>query len=181
MRSHAEVVAELRRQALDAYIDDRITVAEYNRLARTADKRAARNISPTRREQIIDAADGQCEYCVNMLAVVVDHANPVTSGGTRDDDNLKAACRLCNYDKATFTIDQWCAARMADGESWPPNWWADIRDELAAKTPDEPRLAVLDRLADPNVTLSEIVAAGPDDLAVRVLVGVARDRNRIPR
>jgi 5-methylcytosine-specific restriction endonuclease McrA len=130
MRTHAERVAQLRANLLDQVVNDFITTAQYSQRMARADLIAARRISGSERAQIIDDADGICEYCNREAATKVDHCLPVSKCGTGDRSNLKAACRRCNDDKFDQTPDEWRSHRLAQGLVWPPDWHAELKEHL---------------------------------------------------
>jgi len=55
------------------------------------------------KEQLLEAANGQCEYCgteVNLQTAMIDHKIPLKDGGSSDIGNLTIACPTCNILKA---------------------------------------------------------------------------------
>jgi len=58
------------------------------------------------RQQVIERANGLCEYCQSALIIVVtmevDHIVPQSVGGETTLDNLCLACRGCNGFKQDF-------------------------------------------------------------------------------
>lgn len=164
MRTHQQRVEKIKAKALDDVSRDIITPKRYYEIMADIDKLAARDLTGKERDEVLADANGQCEYCVNMLANVVDHAIPVWAGGTSDRENLKAACRLCNTDKLHMTVDEWREARLAEGRSWPPNWWVEIRESMGRVDPDDPRHKALAALAgdgeDAGLKVKMAVALG---------------------
>ena len=70
----------------------------------------ARKPIPKRvREQIYLKYDGHCAYCGCKLEykdMQVDHLKSVHGNdGSNDMDNLMPSCRMCNFYKSTFTLE----------------------------------------------------------------------------
>lgn len=61
------------------------------------------------REQIYQKYDGHCAYCGCKLEykdMQVDHVTSVFYyNGTNDIDNLMPSCRMCNFYKSTFPLE----------------------------------------------------------------------------
>ena len=62
---------------------------------------APSSISPALRQEVLERAEGCCEYCLSRqdLSVAtfhVDHIRPSAKGGRTELDNLALACPLCN-------------------------------------------------------------------------------------
>ena len=71
------------------------------------------------RELVYHKYDGHCAYCgreIAMKDMQVDHIVSRYNNGTDDLDNLNPSCRMCNFRKQTFTIEQFRKeiARQAD-------------------------------------------------------------------
>ncbi|MST48911.1 HNH endonuclease [Mobiluncus porci] len=57
---------------------------------------------------------GRCAYCGTPLtwerkkpnSVEFDHINPISCGGADTEENLLAACHICNYEKNDFRINE---------------------------------------------------------------------------
>ena len=61
------------------------------------------------RELIYQKYDGHCAYCGRKIAIEdmqVDHIVSRYRNGSNDLDNLNPSCRMCNFRKQTFTIEQ---------------------------------------------------------------------------
>lgn len=62
------------------------------------------------REQVYRKCNGHCAYCGCKLEykdMQVDHVKSVFYyNGTNDIDNLLPSCRMCNFYKSTFTLDE---------------------------------------------------------------------------
>ena len=61
------------------------------------------------RELVYQKYDGHCAYCgreIAMKDMQVDHIVSRYNNGTDDLDNLNPACRMCNFRKQTYTIEQ---------------------------------------------------------------------------
>lgn len=66
-------------------------------------------ISKDIRRKIYDKCGGHCAYCGKELAykdMQVDHIIPRYNGGTDDYNNLLPSCRMCNFRKGTYSIEQ---------------------------------------------------------------------------
>jgi hypothetical protein len=61
------------------------------------------------RELVYQKYDGHCAYCGRKLVMKdmqVDHIVSRYNAGTDDLDNLNPSCRMCNFRKQTYTIEQ---------------------------------------------------------------------------
>lgn len=71
-------------------------------------------VSKRTRFEVLKRDNHTCRYCgasAPDAKLTVDHVTPVALGGTDDPGNLVAACRDCNYGKASTSPD---AALVAD-------------------------------------------------------------------
>jgi hypothetical protein len=60
------------------------------------------------RESVFKRDDYTCQYCGERGGKLeCDHINPVTQGGSNDNENLTTACFYCNRSKHTKTLSQW--------------------------------------------------------------------------
>ncbi|MCU0482635.1 MAG: HNH endonuclease [Anaerolineae bacterium] len=59
------------------------------------------------RQQVIDRANGLCEYCHTskkmIVSLEIDHIMPVSLGGDNNPNNLSACCQGCNKHKKDVT------------------------------------------------------------------------------
>ena len=65
-------------------------------------------ISKKIRQAVYDKYGGHCAYCGREIAykdMQVDHIHPQYRGGKDDMDNLNPACRMCNFRKGTFELE----------------------------------------------------------------------------
>lgn len=72
-----------------------------------------------------------CAYC-GAEATLVDHVMPRSRGGSNKRRNLVPACKPCNSAKGNRTPQEWRAARLARGLSWPPDWQQSAAADPAA-------------------------------------------------
>ena len=67
-------------------------------------------ISKKIREEVYRKYDGHCAYCGREIAykdMQVDHVISVYGkDGSNDLDNLMPTCRMCNFYKSTFTLEE---------------------------------------------------------------------------
>lgn len=73
-------------------------------------RRIERDIRPTRRRRLWLAAGGCCSYCglyCSFKRSSLDHVQPKSRGGTRDEENILIACRRCNGTKAAMGLAEW--------------------------------------------------------------------------
>lgn len=67
--------------------------------------------------RIYSEQDGQCSYCgIRVFMDIphdlhIDHAQPLSRGGTNWPDNLNISCEWCNCSKADKTVLEWMAIR----------------------------------------------------------------------
>lgn len=62
----------------------------------------------TLRHELWEAAGRRCQYCgqeVDLKEMQVDHIKPLHNGGGNALDNLRCACRACNYRKGTMDTE----------------------------------------------------------------------------
>lgn len=71
-----------------------------------------------------------CGACAPDAKLTVDHVTPVALGGTDDPSNLVAACRDCNYGKASTAPD---AELVADVKALDIKWGGAIRRVASAR------------------------------------------------
>jgi len=57
-------------------------------------------------KEVCNRYGNACVYCGSSINLVVDHAYPITLGGTDDPDNLVCACKGCNSGKSGRTPEQ---------------------------------------------------------------------------
>ena len=61
------------------------------------------------RELVYQKYDGHCAYCgrkLEMKDMQVDHIISRYKNGTDDLENFNPACRMCNFRKGVYTIEQ---------------------------------------------------------------------------
>lgn len=66
-------------------------------------------ISKALRHTVYKKYGGRCAYCGNDIeydAMQVDHLYSVYRGGTNDIGNLMPSCRMCNFYKNTYTLEE---------------------------------------------------------------------------
>jgi hypothetical protein len=72
-----------------------------------------RPIPPETRQVVYNKYGGHCAYCGKKLTyreMQVDHVFSVCNNGENNDiGNLMPACRMCNFYKSTYTIEQFRA------------------------------------------------------------------------
>lgn len=133
-------------------------------------------VSKRTRYEVLARDNNTCRYChATDTPLTIDHVTPVALGGTDDPSNLVAACRDCNYGKASSNPDaatvaqvsndavRWAEAmklaadRMAANKAavaeelkpWFDEWWMRSGPEWSYKLP-----------ADAAEILSKYLAAG---------------------
>lgn len=73
-------------------------------------------VSKRTRYEVLRRDNHSCRYCgatAPDAKLTVDHVTPVALGGTDNPDNLVAACRDCNYGKASTSPDSPLVADVA--------------------------------------------------------------------
>lgn len=73
-------------------------------------------VSKRTRFEVLRRDNHACRYCGSMAPeakLTVDHVTPVALGGTDDPSNLVAACRDCNYGKASTSPDSQLVADVS--------------------------------------------------------------------
>lgn len=72
-------------------------------------------VSKRTRYEVLRRDNFTCRYCRSTEnPLTVDHVVPVTLGGTDDPSNLVAACKDCNYGKASSSPDQALVDQVSD-------------------------------------------------------------------
>lgn len=74
-------------------------------------------VSKRTRFEVLKRDNHTCRYCgatAPDAILTVDHVTPVALGGTDDPSNLVAACRDCNYGKASTSPDATVVANVAE-------------------------------------------------------------------
>jgi hypothetical protein len=82
------------------------------------------------RYEVLRRDNHTCRYCgaaAPDATLTVDHVTPVALGGTDDPSNLVAACRDCNYGKASTSPD----AEMVEDVRQTDLKWADAMQRAA--------------------------------------------------
>lgn len=60
------------------------------------------------RARILERDNYTCTYCgVRGGKLECDHIHPISRGGSNDDENLTTACKPCNREKGTKTVEEW--------------------------------------------------------------------------
>lgn len=84
-------------------------------------------VSKRTRYEVLRRDNHTCRYCgatAPDAKLTVDHVTPVALGGTDDPNNLVAACRDCNYGKASTSPD---AALVDDVKQADVQWAAAMK------------------------------------------------------
>ncbi len=85
------------------------------------------------RYEVLKRDNHTCRYCGGSapdVKLTVDHVTPVALGGSDSPDNLIAACRDCNYGKASTSPD---AALVEDVRQIDIQWAGAIKRVAAAR------------------------------------------------
>lgn len=60
------------------------------------------------RSRIFERDDYTCQYCGERGGrLECDHIDPVSKGGSHNDENLATACFTCNRSKRNKTLEEW--------------------------------------------------------------------------
>jgi hypothetical protein len=89
-----------------------------------------------------------CQYCGKQppeVVLVIDHINPVASGGDNDPLNLITACEVCNQGKADKQLQNISPRPDADLE------WLEMQQEIAELRHYQIAKSERDRLTQKNV------------------------------
>lgn len=67
-------------------------------------------------QAVVAAYGNRCSYCSGPHEVL-DHAIPLSRGGSNFPENVRPACRACNLSKGTKTPEEWATAKnkLRDG------------------------------------------------------------------
>lgn len=124
-------------------------------------------VSKRTRYEVLRRDNHACRYCGGIapdVKLTVDHVMPKALGGSDDPSNLVAACRDCNYGKASTMPDD---PLVADVSQRAVEWGKAITDYNAAQMADRKKRAAYVRRF---VKAWDAWHYGPAD-----------DRKRIPR
>lgn len=67
-----------------------------------------KSITKEMRMKVYNKYNHHCAYCgceLNYEDMQVDHLDPVYKGGNDDISNYMPACRMCNFYKSTFSLE----------------------------------------------------------------------------
>ena len=87
---------------------------------RAADRRrhkkkiAGRGVSVVDLRELIAMHGGFCAYCKIAEADTIDHVMPLSRGGQHEIENILPACKACNFEKHTMTLEEWQAKKVND-------------------------------------------------------------------
>lgn len=98
-------------------------------------------VSKRTRYEVLRRDNHACRYCGAMAPdakLTVDHVMPKALGGSDDPSNLVAACRDCNYGKASTMPDD---PLVADVSQRAVEWGKAITDYNAAQMSDRRKRA----------------------------------------
>ena len=66
-------------------------------------------LTKQQRIKLWESSDKKCQYCgenITYSQMQLDHINAIQEGGKNELENYRCACRMCNYGKYTFSIDE---------------------------------------------------------------------------
>lgn len=98
-------------------------------------------VSKRTRYEVLRRDNHACRYCGAIapdVKLTVDHVMPTALGGSDDPSNLVAACRDCNYGKASTAPD---GTLVADVSQRAVEWGKAITDYNRAQMADRKRRA----------------------------------------
>lgn len=116
VREAVKMLAQLRREAAAEQLAKQTRQA--SRKVRRPGEGYERGLPFKKR--LIRAEGDPCFYCGSPDPATVDHVMPTSRGGGHSRKNLVPACSPCNGQKRNRTPEEWKAARLAKGLSWPP-------------------------------------------------------------
>lgn len=143
-------------------------------------------VSKRTRYEVLRRDNHTCRYCGGVapdVILTVDHVTPVALGGTDDPSNLVAACRDCNYGKASTSPDgpivedvkqsdiKWAAAMkraskiVADDRAIDERWAVALESLWGSRWMPEDFMSTLAALRKAGLPLGEM------EDAVRVAIG----------
>lgn len=112
---------DCNKEKLVKYRENNSTrLAEYDAERRNRDQRSV--FSDQDKTRFWKRAGGICLCCGQLIAVMeissasVDHCNPLSKGGTNEDQNLALAHRSCNQKKHNKTLEKHWEYRYHRGE-----------------------------------------------------------------
>lgn len=91
-------------------------------------------VSKRTRFEVLKRDNHTCRYCGGVapdVILTVDHVTPVALGGTDDPSNLVAACRDCNYGKASTSPE---ASLVEDVKTIDLRWSEAMKKAAEALT-----------------------------------------------
>lgn len=69
----------------------------------------SKSFSPSKVFQVFSKTDNKCWYCgkeLGQAGSVIEHATPVSRGGTNHIDNLLPSCSSCNSKKRSRNVEE---------------------------------------------------------------------------
>lgn len=76
-------------------------------LRRHGRKLSGRGVAVKDVRLLIALYGGLCAYCRESSADTLDHVQPLSRGGKHEIENLLPACKACNFEKHTMTLQEW--------------------------------------------------------------------------
>lgn len=81
---------------------------------RHGQKMAGRGVSASEWRSVLKIHGGLCAYCKSAKADTMDHVMPLSRGGQHDIGNILPACKACNFEKHTMTLEEWQSKRAKE-------------------------------------------------------------------
>lgn len=109
----------------------------HNPPVRTNGADTSMPVTKRTRYEVLRRDNHTCRYCGGVapdVKLTVDHVTPVALGGTDDPSNLVAACRDCNYGKASTSPDEVLVQQVGEDDMR----WADAIKRAAEAMAAEP-------------------------------------------
>jgi hypothetical protein len=57
--------------------------------------------------RVLEAYNRKCAYCGSAKNIELDHIDPLAKGGRSAPDNIAPACKPCNRDKSSKSLEAW--------------------------------------------------------------------------
>lgn len=87
------------------------------------------HITDDLKKEVFKRDNFTCQYCEKKKSeadLVLDHLEPLSSGGTNDKDNLVTSCQLCNRQKGAKTLDDFFAEKERETKAKRVWAWSSI-------------------------------------------------------
>lgn len=105
-RNPEKMIAQVRKYQR-AHPDQARLLKRAGNRRRHGRKIASRGVPVKDVRALIALYGGLCAYCRTAKADTLDHVQPLSRCGKHEIENLLPACKACNFEKHTMTLQEW--------------------------------------------------------------------------